>query len=505
MKRYLLHIAGLLLLIPLIQGCSTQKNTFATRAYHNITSQYNVYFNASESFKAGDFKVEENIEDDFTKLLPVYKASDPSVANMVKSDMDNAIVKASKLIEIHSITEKPKRKRRRTKRYQEFASREEFNPWIDNSYLLMGKAWYYQHNFNSAIDNLSYVVRMYPDGDARHEAQVWLIRSYSELGRYAEAAEVIQSVQNDNDFPRKLERELAEATAFFYIKQQEYSEAIKFIDIALSKTAWKKQKARLQYIEAQLYEELGQPMQAAAAYKKVNRMNPDYRMAFNAKIKAAGAFSGEGDAEKAKKELRKMLRDKKNVEFRDQIYYALGNIFYKEGNRDVAINNYRSSVASSFNNQFQRALSAVTLAEIYFNQQNYRNAQAYYDSAMIIIDDSYPDYQNLSERYRSLTNLVENILIVEREDSLQRVAGMPETEREALIARLMAEEQERQRNLESLAFQGQRDQGYYRSNRYRMGMGSSAGSGGGWYFYNPQTVTYGNVTFQQRWGQRKLE
>jgi tetratricopeptide (TPR) repeat protein len=504
LKRFLLHTIGLLLLLPLYQGCSTEKNTFASRTYHKITSQYNIYFNASESFTAGVEQIESRIEDDFTRLLPIYKENDPSAANMVKSDMDNAIIKASKLIEIHSITEKPKRRRNRTRRYQEFASQEEFNPWVDDSYLLMGKAYYYQHNFMAAIDNLSYILRKYPDGDARHEAQIWLLRSYTELQRFTEASEVIQSVQNDKEFPRKLESELAVATADYYIKQQEYSEAIKFIDIALKKTFWKKQKARLQYIEAQLFEETNQPMLAAEAYRKVTRMNPDYRMAFNAKINAAGVFSGEGDTEKTKKELRKMLRDNKNVEFRDQIYYALGNIFFTEGNRDVAIENYRSSVASSYNNPFQRAQSAITLAELYFENQNYRNAQAYYDSAMIIIDNTYPNYERLSAQYRSLSNLVENIVTVEREDSLQRVAGMPVAEREALIARLMREEQERMRDMESLALQGQRDQGYYRSNRYRMGMGSGQ-QGAGWYFYNPQTVAYGQVTFQQRWGQRKLE
>ncbi|MBW6534727.1 MAG: tetratricopeptide repeat protein [Mariniphaga sp.] len=504
MKRILLHTIGLLLLMPLYQRCSTEKNTFASRAYHNVTSQYNVYFNGNESFKAGVERIETSIEDDFTRILPIYKESDPSAANLAKSDMDNAVIKASKLIELHSITEKPKRRRNRTRRYQEFASQEEFNPWVDDSYLLMGKAYFYQHNFMAAIDNLSYILRKYPDGDARHEAQIWLIKSYSELERFTEASEVIQSVQNDNNFPRKLEQELAVATADYYVKQQEYAEAIKFIDIALSKTFWKKQKARLQYIEAQLYEELNQPMKAAQAYQKVTRMNPDYRMAFNAKINAAGVFSGEGDSEKTKKELRKMLRDKKNVEFRDQIYYAMGNIFFREGNRDVAIENYRSSVASSYNNQFQRAQSAITLAELYFENQNYRDAQAYYDSAMIIIDETYPNYTRLSNQYRSLSNLVDNIITVEREDSLQRIALMSETEREALIARMMREEQEYQRNMESLAMQGQRDQGYYRSNRYRMGMGSGQ-QGAGWYFYNPQTVAYGQVTFQQRWGQRKLE
>ena len=505
LKRIILYTYGLLLLMPLLQGCSTKKNTFASRAYHNLTSQYNIYFNANESFKAGHTRVETAIEDDFTRLLPVYKTSDPSVGNMVKSDMDNAIIKASKLIEIHSITEKPKRRGRRTRRYQEFASKEEFNPWVDDSYLLMGKAYFYQHNYLAAIDNLSYILRRYSDGDARHEAQVWLIRSYTELERYGEAAEVIQVIQNDPDFPKKLEKDLAVATAYFYIRQKEYAEAIKFIDIALSKTTWKKQKARLQYIEAQLYNEIGKPMQAAEAYRKVTRMNPDYRMAFNARINAAGVFSAEGDAEKSKKTLRRMLNDKKNVEFRDQIYYALGNVFFRESNRSEAIENYRKSVASSYNNQFQRALSSVTLADIYFDDQNYRGAQAYYDSAMIIIDNNYPNYPVLAAKYRSLTNLVENVLTVEREDSLQRIARMPENQREMLIAQLMREEQERQRNQQNMDLQAQSEQGYYRANRYRMGMGTPEGGGGGWYFYNPQTVAYGKVTFQQRWGQRSLE
>jgi hypothetical protein len=171
----------------------------------------------------------------------------------------------------------------------------------------------------------------------------------------------------------------------------------------------------------------------------------------------------------------------------------------------MAIANYRSSVASSYNNQFQRALSAITLADIYFERQNYQGAQAYYDSAMIIIDNNYPNYPKLSAQYRSLTNLVENILTVEREDSLQRIARMPAAERDLFIARLMREEQERLRNEENLALAGQREQGYYRSNRYRMGMGTQGGGGAGWYFYNPQTVAYGKVTFQQRWGQRNLE
>ena len=505
LKRIFLHTTLFFFLIWVFAGCSTEKNTRASRAFHNINSHYNIYFNANESVKKGVQTIEERIEDDFTRILPIYKSSTPSAGEMVKSDMDNAVVKCSKLIEIHSITKKPKRKAGGgSRKYQEFASQEEFNKWIDDSYLLMGKAYFYQHNFMAAIDNFGYIIRKYPDGETKNEAQIWLIRSYAELDRFTEASEVIQAVQNDDKFPKDLEKDLAVATADYYRKQQNYEEAIKFLDIAIKKTVFKRNKARLKYIEAQLYQELGKEAEASEAYRAVTKMNPDYKMAFNAKINSAGVFSGIGDTEKLKKELNKMLRDNKNIDFRDQIYFAIGNLYFKEGNRALATENYTKSVATSFNNQFQRALSAITLADIYFEDLEYRKAQSYYDSAMIIIDETYPDYEKVSTNYKSLTNLVDNLVTVEREDSLQKIARMPEIERESLISRLMKEEQERQRNAENLAMQGMGDESYSRSNRSRMGMGNQQ-QGAGWYFYNPQTVSYGRVTFQQMWGKRKLE
>ncbi len=504
MKQYFTHSIFLLLFALVIAGCSTEKNTRVSRAFHNVTSHYNIYFNGEEALKNGERNIDERIENDYTRLLPVYKSSDPSAGQMVKSDMETAVLKSSKLIEIHSITKKPKRQKRRTRRYQEFASQEEFNKWIDDAYLLMGKAYFYEQNYLSAIDNLSYVIRKFPDSDTRHEAAVWLIRAYAEMERFTEASEVIQSIQNDDSFPKRLERSLAIATGDYYIKQEKYNEAIKMLEIAIDKTFFKKNKARLQYIVAQLYAELGMQDQAQLAYRKVQKMNPGYKMAFNAKINAAGVFSGTGDVETIKKELNKMLRDKKNIDFRDQIYYALANIYMKEGNRKEAMDTYAKSVAVSFQNEFQRALSSITLANFYFEDLEYRKAQAYYDSAMIIIDETYPDYDKLQTNYKSLTNLVDQLMTVEREDSLQRIAQMPEMERESLISRLIKEEQEKQRNLENLAMQGAGSSSYYRSNRYRMGMGSSQ-SGAGWYFYNPQTVSYGKVTFKQQWGQRKLE
>jgi tetratricopeptide (TPR) repeat protein len=501
LKKIFLHTISAVLLVSLFFGCSTEKNTRTTRTFHNITSHYNIYFNAKESVKEGLTNIEERTENDYTRLLPIYITSAPAAAKMVKSDMDYAVLKCSKLIEIHSITKKPKRKKGGgSRKYQEFASQEEFNKWIDDSFLLMGEAYFYEQNYFAAINNLSYVVRKYPKEETADEAQIFLIRCYTELDRFIEANGVIQALQGYDDFPKRLEAELAKATAFYYMKQGEYSNTIKMLEIAIKKTFWKKDKARLQYIIAQLYQEMGDNAKASAAYEAVTKLNPEYSMAFNAKINAMGAFSDNSNAEELRKSLNKMLKDKRNVEFRDQIYYALGNIDFREGNRQQATENYRKSVASSYNNQFQRAKSAITLADIYFEDLNYRGAQSYYDSAMVIIGEDYPDYKNLHKRYKSLSNLVDNLLIVERQDSLQKVAQMPEKEREALIARLMKEEQERQQQMDMSAQNN--TQGYSRSTSSRL---SSSSSSSTWYFYNSQTISYGQTSFQRTWGKRTLE
>ncbi len=504
MKKAILHTIFLFLIVSLYPGCSTNKNTRVSRAYHNLTSHYNIFFNAKESMASGLERIDKAIEDDYTQILPIFKDSDPSAAKACSSDMENVILKASKLIKIHSITKKPKRRKNRTRRYKEFASKEEFNNWIDDSYLIMGEAYFYQDKFISAIDNFSYVVRKFSEEESKYKAFIWLIRCYTEMERFIEASEVIQMLQGDDNFPKKLEKELAIVTADYYMRLKDYDETIKFLDIAINKIFWKKQKARLQYILAQLYQETGRLDEASAAFREVTRLNAPYKMAFNARINAAGVFTGKGNAEKLKKELKKMLRDKKNEEFKDQVYYALGNIFFKEGNRERAIDNYRNSVAYSISNSFQLARSAITLGDIYFEDLEYRKSQAYYDSAMIVIEENYPNYENISERYKNLSTLVDNLLTVEREDSLQRIALMSESERNALIDKLVREEEDKQKQMDLQARQGSSGSGFYRANQYRFGLGSNR-SVGGWYFYNPQTVSFGKVQFQQRWGRRKLE
>lgn len=487
-----------------LAGCSTEKNTFMSRRYHNLTAHYNVYFNGRESLRSGIEKINNSVEDDYSKVLPLFKSSNPSTANAASAEMENAIMKGSKLIQSHSITKRLKRRKNHSKSYIRFASREEFNNWVDNAYILMGKAYFYQHNFASAIENFNYVVRKFEDDPSRYTANIWLIRCYTEQERYVEAYEIIQQMQDDEDFPHQLEAELAAVTSDYYARQMSYTEGIPFLSIAVKQAAKKQDRLRYKYVLAQWYQETGNPEKASQVFREISRMNPPYKMAFNAHINAAGTFTGTGDVAKLKKELHRMLRDKKNLEFRDQIYFAMGNISVKEGNKAQAKEEYIKSASLSTDNLYQRALSCLTLAQIYFEELEYKKSQSYYDSAMVVIDDTYPNYSQISERHKSLTRLTDNIYAVEREDSLQRIALMDEPSRNALIDKWVNaanEAESRAKQAESARMQ---DRNYFRSNESRFGL-SQQQEGAGWYFYSPTTVAYGKVEFERLWGKRKLE
>lgn len=475
-----------------------------SRAYNNVTAHYNVYYNGKTSLRLGVEKINNSYEDDYSKVLPLFKSSNPATATAATAEMENTILKGSKLIQSHSITKKPKRRKNRSKSYIKFASREEFNNWIDDAYILMGKAYFYKQNFNSAIENFSYVVRKFKEDPSRYTAYIWLIRSYTETERYVEAYEIIQQMQTDEGFPRQLEGELAVVTSNYYAKQHSYSEGIPFLSIAINKTGKKLDRMRYKYVLAQWYQETGNTEKASQIFREIIRMDPPYKMAFNAHINAAGTFTGMGDAEKLKKELRKMLRDKKNLEFRDQIHFAMGNILMKEGNKKLAKEEYTRSASMSINNLYQRAVSCLTLAQIYFEELEYKKAQSYYDSAMVVIDNKYPNYQQIFDRHKSLTRLTDNIYAVEREDSLQRIAKLDVNARNILIDKWiqLANAKEAKAKLDESA--QMMDRNYFRSNESRFGL-SQQQQGAGWYFYSPTTVAYGKVEFERLWGKRKLE
>lgn len=501
LKRKITYI---LVLAVVITACSTKKNTFVSRSYHNLTSHYNAYFNGRESLKLGVKKVNDNFKDDYTKILPLFTYGDKTAISSATSSMDKAMKKASKVIKMHSITVKPKKKKgKKTKKYKEFLAKPEYCDWIDDSYLLLGKAYFYQHNFLQASESFEYIVTKFNKEEIKYDALLWLVRTYNERENYGKSKGVIDQLNGDKEFPEKLKSELATITADYFLKQKKYEDAILELEKAIENKCKKKVRVRCTFILAQLYQHQNELNRASELYAEVIKMNPPYEMAFNAKINRATSYDigGKGGKE-IKKQLNKMLRDDKNIEFQDQIYYALANIAMKENNKSEAIKYYKLSAQTSVSNDNQKALSFLALADIYFEKPEYPSAQAYYDSTISFLSKDFPNYKTIAAKTKNLTELVLHLNTVQEQDSLQALALMTEGERLAIIDEIIEEAIEEERRLQEELQQQQLDAMLFNQNTAPLAGGTTQGK---WYFYNQTIIGQGVAEFKRKWGNRKLE
>jgi tetratricopeptide (TPR) repeat protein len=505
-NRKLYKSLVLLILSLALSYCSVEKNTGSSRFYQGMTARYNIYFNGYESFKAGLTKISRGYQDDYAELLKVFEYSDPATSSLCSSDMERAIQKASKLISLKSITAKPKLNESQplSEKDKEFLEQKEYNEWVDDSYLLIGKARFYKHEFNEATPVLNYCITDALDPMIKTEASIWMARLYSETGNYSESYRIISSLDIKTNFSKPLISMYHTTLADLFIKQKRYSDAIDPLEKSVKEVKGKRARYRLTYLLAQLYEKTGDATRATANYRAVVKMNPPYDVEFNARINIAGVFDvNSGNPKELSRELERMLSDSKNIDYQDQIYFALGNISMKEGLEADAVEYYRKSAIARSMNQNQKGRSYLALATYYFKKPDYMKAGMYYDSAVYFLDPKYPDYLTIKSRSQGLNALVSQLTIIQREDSLQRVARMTEPERNNLIASLIATAIQDEITTKNQDNTDRYNLGQYYENERRFQ--GNIDQEGKWYFYNQNALTFGRTEFRKRWGDRKLE
>jgi tetratricopeptide (TPR) repeat protein len=509
LKNRFLFIYPLLVLL-LFSGCSTRKNTVVTRTYHNLTSKFNIFFNGYESYKKGIKKLDTEIKEDYTTVLPVFPYPNINSTSVASGDMDRAIKKAQKVILLHSLTVKPEYKRGvKTARQQKLYSKKQYNKWMDDAYLLMGKAFLMKGEYDQAANAFRYIIKEYSKEELLFEAQIWLARTLILKDETLEPTELLTNLSKEKKLNKKLIPLLNATYADFYIKNKKYTEAIPKLEIATETVREKPLRQRYTFILAQLYQKTGDFNQASNCYLKVIKMNPPYEMTFNARVNLAGVFeSGYSNADKIRAQLYKFLKDEKNKDYQDQIYYALGNIDFKEGKVDEAIDLYKKSASTSISNEKQKARSFLAIADIKYNQRDYVVAQAYYDSSMLIIDETFEGYDQINARARSLNALVTNLNAVSLEDSVQFIAKMSESDRnmfiDKIIARVKEQEAEQLRKEQEAMLEQQNDM-MLATDMSNRGGTTPQTTGSKWYFYNPSSKVLGENDFKLKWGKRKLE
>ena len=515
--NHILQTATILLLtssILLLSGCSTKKNTANTRRWHAFTARYNTYFNGSQAFIAGSLEKENGNKDNHTELIPLYTVSNKQSRELGKSNFDRAIEKSEKAIKIHSIKARPewKKSRRKTEKDIEWLTRREYNPFLWRAWLLLGKSQFQQGQFEEAAATFSYMIRLYQGQPAiRGIARAWQAKCYTELDWMYEAEDVMNKQRRDTMHYRAV-TDWDYTYANYYIRSQRYEEAIPYLRKVIKHEKRRKQKAREWFLMGQIQSLLGQKENAYNSYKHVVRLNPPYELMFNARIAQTEVMArGSKNAKAMVKRLKRLAASDNNKDYQDQVYYAIGNIWLAERDTTKAIEAYEEGNKKSTRNGIEKGVLLLTLGNIYWEKEKFSDAQRCYGEAIGLLDKERKDYKQLSDRSKVLDELVPHTSSVELQDSLQRLAKMPEEQRLKIIDHIIEElikkekEEERAREeaeteqiLQQREATGNRNQQQDNTPQQPVAQGN-----GQWYFYNPQAVNQGKQTFQRQWGKRE--
>ena len=519
------------------------KQSRLSRAYHNLTGHYNYYYNADYRFTQSKDNLEKGYQDNFNQILPLHKYSAVADASSESSNLDETIKKVSVNLNLH----------RRSK-------------WADDSYLLMGKAQFLKKEWADAEKTFGYMVGEFdPEKVAADKAKrrgkktsstkkkvepkkkttpkkkanpkdknvktantptkekprryflkhrpvhddaiLWLARTYIEQKKFDEANSLITRLNNDKTLPKVIRRQLPVTTAHLQLAQENYTGAMTALEESIKKTKGKKRRARQTYILAQLQQKAQNYAAATELFKKVLKSHANYDMDFNSMLNIAnnGWASGTTSTKDALAMLKKMLNDRKNEEFRDQIYFSMAKVSLKQNdNQTEAIEYLKNSLLANKANPAQKAEAYLMLADIYWTKDDFIHAKAYYDSTAQTLAKTDARYDIAAYRNENLTSIAQNLLVLGEQDSLLRVASMGDAERKKLAKTILKQRKaERRQKLIEEQVKGMNEQA--ESDAGAPPVATAPSGTGNWWAYNAELRKKGAKDFEKRWGKRKLQ
>ncbi|WP_129715980.1 gliding motility protein [Pedobacter sp. SYP-B3415] len=449
----------------------------------NLTARYNYIYNSKVLLDDYSNTQLATQPENYAEILPVYPGPPPlqidalALPGQNVKALDELIVKAKAII-----TDKS------------------YSNYIDDAYLLLGKAYYYKSDYFISFEYFDYAARTYQSNlPVFLEANTWAARTQLQLGRSSQASVLLDSVKKRLPLAKNKKAAPLATLAQFEINRKNYAAALDFLRQAMKQRPSKQERIRWNYICAQLSERLGHPAQAYKYYTLVKNSNAPFELYFNADLNRLRiGLAGISNLSEKEKRLLNLLRDDKNLDFSDQVYYQIAELFRDAGQQSEAERYYRLSARLSSQNNYQKGLSYLRIADLNFNQaSDYIRAKLYYDSAVVSLPPTFPEYEIISKKALNLQYLSSRYQTIARQDTLQMLAALPAPARQTRIAALVKKNQE---TVEQPAVQG----GSNLSNPDQPFPASAVATGSNFYFNNPAAISRGRTDFIRRFGNRPL-
>ncbi|MUU79039.1 type IX secretion system periplasmic lipoprotein PorW/SprE [Winogradskyella endarachnes] len=517
MKTFYKFILFLSCVALITQSCSRKKDKFLNRKFHSTATKYNVLYNGNIALQRGIDGVNNEFTENFWKLLPIERmavSEDIFLPGQSKNaDFERAEEKAIKAIQVHGMNIGGKEK----------------NPQIDEAYLLLGQARYYDQRFVPAMAAFNNILNKYPTSDKINQVKIWREKTSMRLDNDAGAIEKLKRLLEEEKGAIE-GQDLADASAALaqaYLNTNSKDSAIAQLTVAAENTKIKREKARYHFIKGQLYNEFGKKDSANLEFDAIIDMHRQVPRSFyiNAHLeKSYNADVSNVDDVEFQEYLTDLEENRENRPFLDKIYYRIAEYHRNKMSDSIAEVYYNKSLRKTTSDQYLKSLSYETLGNMYFDKNVYKTAGAYYDSTMTVMTVNTKPYRVIKKKRENLDDVIYYEGIAQTNDSILRMVSLPKAEQLAIYTKF-AEDQKlkeieaRKQKEEALKKESLQSVPNPANNNPRnsigfgnppgvstdiLNTGSSKGSSN-FYFYNSTTVAYGKTEFLKIWGNRKLQ
>nr|WP_315163282.1 gliding motility protein [uncultured Flavobacterium sp.] len=519
MKINTFKYSFILIFLFFLIACSTKKNTFLARNSHALSTEYNILYNGQIALDKGIESIKANSVDNFWKRLPIermqIKEDFTPDGKTKNTDFELAETKATKAIQKHSMN---------------IGGREK-NTQIDEAYLLLGQARYYDQRFIPALDAFNYILYKYPNSSNIYTAKIWREKTNMRLGNDALVVKNINKLLKDKQLKKQI---FADANALLseaFLNLEEKDSAIAKLKKAVDYTKINAEKARYRFILGQLYQESDKKDSAAYFYQSVIDMNrkAERKYVVQAYAKKAQLFDYQKDDKEAfEKTYNKLVADRENRPFLDVIFYEMGVFYDTNKDQKLAKKFYNASLKSASKDLYLNASNYRNLGNMYFKNTDYSTAAKYYDSTLVKLDAKTREYIYIQKTRKNLDEVIKYEGIAKINDSILNLVGLSQADRityfDNYIVKLKASDdakrilEEKQKQTQANIDRNSKPTSSFEPNSnvdYSNPKKSIASSptikdasvkenASVFYFYNPTTVAFGKLEFKKIWGDRSL-
>ncbi|MEW4922409.1 hypothetical protein [Algibacter sp. 2305UL17-15] len=502
MKAYFKPISLIILAVIVITSCSRKKNKFVSRNFHAVTAEYNALYNGDIALEQGKSSLNASYQDDYWDILPIERMQiDEDVILPGQSKNENfsrAEEKAAKAIQKHSMNIEGK----------------EYNPQMDEAYLLLGKARYFDQRFVPALEAFNYILYKYAASDKINQAKVWREKTNMRLDNDELAIKNLKRLLKQEDLEGQDLADASSTLAQAYLNTKIIDTAITQLEIASNATKNNDERGRYRFIQGQLYNKLGYKDSANIAFDKVidlNRKTPRIYM-ISAHLEKVKNFDYEnGDKLVLAELLEELETNRENRPFLDKIYHQIGAHHLKNESIEIGMRYFNKSLRTNSRDEQLKARNYEILGDLTFDKRLYADAGAYYDSTLSNLKLNSKPYRTIKRKRDNLEDVIYYEGVAKVDDSILRFVNLSDAEKlsyfEAFVNKLKEKAKEEKERAEA----AKRNTGFATVNNKigtraaNQGKPGAPGQAAVFYFYNPTTVAYGKNEFLKTWGDRPLE